>query len=164
MKTIKELRSNLPDKINLIGSSIRYFSTLKIDYDVFMPTKNKNLQRGFVWTLGQKRELIWSMLYARQIPPMSFIQNIDETWEIIDGKQRLSTFIDFYNNKFTIEIENIKYYFKDLPKEYAYEINNFHFRYYVIDEMIENEYSDDFKQNWFNYINFSGTPQESTNN
>ena len=25
-------------------------------------------------------------------------------------------------------------------------------------------YSDDFKQNWFNYINFSGTPQESTNN
>lgn len=161
MKTIKELRCGVPDGIQIVGSTIRYFSTLNIDFDVYLPTRQCNLQRGFVWTLEQKRELIWSIFYGRKVPPMSFINNHKDEWEVIDGKQRLSTYLDFYNNKFTVEIEGNEYLYKDLPTDYQMEIKTFYFNYYVLHEYKQGEYSDDFKVNWFRLINFAGTPQDA---
>ena len=60
MKTIKELR-NIDLEIEEVCSSVKYFKQNDIDWDVYLPTKGKNLQRGFVWTLEQKRELILSV-------------------------------------------------------------------------------------------------------
>ncbi len=74
MKTIQELRSDLKFHPHEINSSIRYFKELKIDFDVYLPTIGKNLQRELVWTLDQKREIIWSILIRRHIPKMEFIR------------------------------------------------------------------------------------------
>jgi uncharacterized protein with ParB-like and HNH nuclease domain len=168
MKTINELRKTSFDfesKVDNVGSHIKYLMSKKIDFDVFLPTKNKNLQRGYVWDLEQKRELIWSILINRNIPHLSIISSYDketdsETFLIIDGKQRLSSIIDFVNDKFTIEIENQEYLFSNLPEGYKLIIKNRYLRYYLIDEPYDKPITDDEKINWFKFINYSGTPQD----
>jgi len=72
MKSISELRDMrfLPHEIN---SSVKHFSKENIDWDVYLPSKGKNLQRNFVWAIEQKRELIWSILIKRLIPRMAMI-------------------------------------------------------------------------------------------
>ncbi len=111
MKPLKEIRLNLDLHPQEISSQLKYFANQNIDWDVYLPTKGKNLQRDFVWTLDQKRELINSMLIGRHIPHCAILNIVDrknirkDIWQIIDGKQRLSSMIDFYNNKFTIEID-----------------------------------------------------------
>jgi len=157
MKPLKELKENLHYlKAAVNGFQIRSLNRKNIDFDVFLPTLGKNLQRGYVWTLQQKRDLIWSIFFERNIPNLSFfIQEIDgeDFIQVIDGKQRLSTLLDFYNNKFHLEIENGLYYYNDLPKDYKSAIDCFHFNTYVIYDNL----TDQQKVEWFNLINYSGT-------
>lgn len=58
------------------GGSHRY--GYKLDFDVYLPTKGKNLQRPFCWTLAQKRELILSMIKGIDIQAFSIIISTDE--------------------------------------------------------------------------------------
>jgi uncharacterized protein with ParB-like and HNH nuclease domain len=165
MKTVKELR-NLNLKVEESCSSIRYFKTLNIDWDVYLPSKDKNLQREFVWTLEQKRELIWSVLIGRHIPHFALINSIDkknekeDLWLVIDGKQRLSTIFDFVNDKFSLLIDDKEYLCSELPLDYQQTINHFYFRYYVVNEPWDDRITDEQKIAWFKFINFSGTPQD----
>lgn len=165
MKSIEEIR-----KLDVCpqesASSIRYFKNQNIDWDVYLPSKQKFLQRGFVWTLEQKRELIWSVLIGRHIPHVSLISSIDkedknkEIWLIIDGKQRLSSIIHFTEDKFTLLIDGREYLYSELPIEYQQCINYLHFRYYVVNEEPNNLITDEQKINWFKFINYAGTPQD----
>ena len=165
MKTINELR-DFGLKVGEVTSYIKYFKGMTIDWDVYLPTIGKNLQRGFVWTIEQKRELIWSILYGRHIPHMAFINTIDvldnrkDVWLIIDGKQRLSTIFDFTDDKFTLIVDDKEYLFSELPKDYQTAINGLYFRYYLVNEEFNNRITDYDKITWFKFINFSGTPQD----
>lgn len=167
MKSIRELRNIIDFNPSEISSQVKYFSKKNIDWNVFLTTKGKNLQRDFVWTLEQKRELINSILIGRHIPHCAIVNIVDpkddskDIYQIIDGKQRLSSMIDFYENKFTIIIDNKEYYFNDLPNDYQLAISHFHFRYYVVNEPWGNPMTDDQKINWFKFINFAGTPQDT---
>lgn len=165
MKPLKELTEPFDLNPEELSSRLRYLSIQKIDYDVYLPTKGINLQRDFVWTIEQKRELIFSMLIGRHIPHFAVISTIDvnggdDILQIIDGKQRLSTMIGFYQNKFTIVLENNEYYFKDLPEEYQLAITSYTIRYYIVYEPYGKPINDKQKINWFNFINFAGTPQD----
>lgn len=167
MKTIRELRTVLKFHPQEINSSIKYFAECcDIDFDVYLPSKGINLQRDYVWTIYQKRELIWSVLMNRHIPRMAMINiSVDKDdlkgkYQVIDGKQRLSAMIDFYKNKYTLEIDGIEYYYKDLPTDYQKVISNYMFAYYIVNEDFGNEFTDQDKINWFMYINFAGTPQD----
>lgn len=166
MKKLIELR-NLDLKIEEVSSSIKYFKKNNIDWDVYLPSKGINLQRSFVWDLNQKRELIWSVLIGRHIPHMAFINIIIgndnkyiDVYQIIDGKQRFSTIIDFTEDKFTILIEGREYLFSELPLDYQRGIDNFYFRYYLLNENFEDRITDEQKIRWFKFINFAGTPQD----
>ena len=167
MKTIRELRQLMDFYPTEVSSQLRYFIRQNIDWDVYLPTKGKNLQRDFVWTLEQKRELINSMLIGRHIPHCAIVNivnpkdNKSDIWQIIDGKQRLSAMVDFYQNKFTIEIDGIGYHFKDLPDDYQLAVSAYNFRYYVVNEPFETPMTDEQKINWFKFINFAGTPQDA---
>jgi hypothetical protein len=140
---------------------------LDIDWNVYLPTKGKNLQRDFVWSLDQKRELIWSVLIGRHIPHCAVINMINredehkDVYLIIDGKQRLSSIFDFIDDKFTIEIEGQEYLFSGLPTDYQNAINNYSFGYFIVNEPWENRITDDQKIAWFKFINFAGTPQDA---
>jgi hypothetical protein len=168
MKTIRELRTVLRFQPQEVNSSIVYFSKkCKIDFDVYLPSKGMNLQRDYVWDILQKRELIWSILMNRHIPRMAMINIITEdtgtdgVYQVIDGKQRLSTMIDFYNNKFHLEIDNKFYLYIDLPDDYQRVISGFMFPYYIVSEDYVNKFTDEDKITWFRYINFAGTPQDA---
>lgn len=166
MKSIRELRTSLNFIPHEINSQIKYFSrSVNIDFNVFLPTKGTNLQRDYVWSLRQKRELIWSILMNRNIPRMAMMNvltgdSCDGVYQVIDGKQRLSAMIDFYENKYTLEIDGNNYFFRDLPKDYQNVIGGYHFAYYIANENYCGEFSDQDKIDWFTYINFAGTPQD----
>jgi hypothetical protein len=167
MKTIRELRDVMDFYPNELSSQLKYLTRQNIDWNVYLPTKGKNLQRDFVWTLEQKRELINSMLIGRHIPHCAIVNIVDpnndhkDILQVIDGKQRLSAMVDFYDNKFTIEIDGVPYHFKDLPDDYQLAISHYHFRYYVVNEPYGSPMTDEQKINWFKFINFAGTPQDA---
>lgn len=168
MKTIKELRTLLNFNPQEINSQVKYFAEkANIDFDVFLPSVGMNLQRDFVWDIDQKRELIWSILMNRNIPRMAMMNilikdsdKLDDVYQIIDGKQRLSTMIDFYHNRFTLLIDDKDYLFRDLPQDYQNIIQSYHFAYYIANEPIDEPFTDQDKIDWFKLINFAGTPQD----
>lgn len=168
MKSIKELRATLSFHPQDVNSSIKYFAEhCNLDFDVYLPTKGMNLQRGFVWTIDQKRELIWSTLMKRHIPRMAILnvtnsaKDTEGVYQVIDGKQRLSAMIDFYKNLYTLEIDGKEYLFSELPEEYQRAIAGFMFSYSIVNEDYEERFTDEDKISWFRYINFAGTPQDA---
>lgn len=59
-------------------------------------------QRQEVWTRGKKKKLIDTILREWSIPPIHLVQTLDRRLEVLDGQQRLSSIVDFYNNRFSI--------------------------------------------------------------
>jgi hypothetical protein len=164
MKTIRELRNILKFHPQEINSSVKFFAEHrlngKVDFNVYLPTRGFNLQRALVWDLFQKRELIWSILMKRHIPRMAILYTVNNVYQVVDGKQRLTAMLDFYDNKFQLEILDGLYYFKDLPVDYQNVIGGFFFAYNVVNEDFDNKIADSEKIEWFKFINFAGTPQD----
>lgn len=78
---------------------------------------NPDYQRGYVWNQEDKELLIDSVFKNIDIGKFVFVRLSDTEWskrnfgyEILDGKQRLSTLIEFYENKITYKEK----YFNDL--------------------------------------------------
>lgn len=53
-------------------------------------------QRLYRWNNSQKTALIESLLLSIPIPPIFVAENEDGVWEVIDGLQRISTFLSFF--------------------------------------------------------------------
>lgn len=171
---INYFRNKLPFEIHKGLSShclynlIHQSHEIILDFDVFLESKGKNLQRPFCWTIYQKRELILSVLKDIKLPSISVIiykddnnpKSFERTWKIIDGKQRMSTLLDFYQNKFALFIEGNHYHYKDLDESVQRVIKFFGFTYDIVYEYNDKLISDDDKIKWFELINFSGTPQD----
>lgn len=173
---LADIRKTLPFNIQC-GMSLHNVQRLAegryniaIDYDVYLPSKGKNLQRPFCWTLQQKQELILSVLKDIKLPAIAVIiddnsmyqPGTDKVYRIIDGKQRLSTLISYYRNEFPIVWQGEEYYYNDLEDKAQGSI-----RLLNINADIAYEYSqegdpiaDDDKIAWFEQINFAGTQQD----
>jgi hypothetical protein len=128
----------------------------KWDFDVYLPSRQMNLQRPLVWTLDQKRSLIESVIIRRAIPPISLIQLVDDTYQVIDGKQRLNAFIEYCRGDFDF----CGYYCDDLPRDYFGQIKRYIPFAYVLFEYADAPITDDEKVEWFQWINFAGTAQD----
>lgn len=136
-----------------------------IDFDVYLPSKNMNLQRNLVWTDLQKSEFILTILKENEVPKFCLILHKDEKartkkYEVIDGKQRLTTIISFVNGEFPIKIKNENYFFENLSDD----LQRFLLRFYIVGTVgysYEDEpITDQQKIDWFEQINFLGTPQD----
>jgi hypothetical protein len=134
------------------------------DFDVFLPSKGFNLQRDFCWILYQKQQLILSILRENPIPKVSVIKSTSkdgiEVYKVIDGKQRISTYIDFCRNLFPIVVDNKEYYYNDCDDMVKYHIDRFDFPGDLAYEYWDHPISDDDKIKWFIQVNFAGTQQE----
>lgn len=62
-----------------------------------------DFQRNDVWKNNQKSELIESILMGIPIPVIYLFENKDGIKQVVDGKQRISTIIDFQNEKITLK-------------------------------------------------------------
>ena len=164
LRSMKELRSVgiRQFKIDTINFRLGYMnSNLKIDYDVYLKDFKTNLQRNFIWSLLQKRSLIESILIERHIPRLSIIWEVDDSIQVIDGKQRLSAMMSFVNDEFTIILEGDKYLFSQLPNDYKRVINGYNIPFNFISVCnVDEPFSDSEKVKWFSFINFAGTEQD----
>lgn len=184
---------NLVDKLNPFGINIPkicekltnpstalvrdlYKEKHKFDFDVLVNTEDglMSLQRELVWDINQKVELIKSMFKGLKMSPLHILDidiksgnKYQSLYQVIDGKQRLTTVFDFIDNKFSIRgIDCVEYFYKDLDLYYQKKVWNYAFSKHVIyasqDSKLGDEYyiSDDDKIDWFIYVNYLGTPQD----
>jgi len=82
-------------------------------------------QRGFIWDRTKSSLLIESVLLNIPLPPVYLAQEEDGTLSVIDGLQRLHTFLDYYEGKFSLRklegegLDNLnKLTYSRLKKEY----------------------------------------------
>lgn len=114
---------NIEEKIQKLEQDItlerRRVSTDRLDIsfgELINLYKNDELvirpeyQRLFRWTNRQKTALIESILLSIPIPPIFVSENKEGVWELIDGLQRVSTFISFFG-ELQKNISEIEYSF-----------------------------------------------------
>lgn len=101
-------------RINFIDSTVE---SLIHKYYAFGIDMSPEYQRGYVWDLQDKQLLIDSIFNNIDIGKFAFIHLDDKkyietgnNYEILDGKQRLSSIIDFYENRYPYN----EFYFNDL--------------------------------------------------
>lgn len=109
--------------------------TIKIDRDQYSIFEMKrrfdkeriqldpDFQRNLVWNPRQKSELIESVIMGIPLPLIYLAENIDGKLIVVDGRQRLSTFFDYMEGKFSLTDLNIisginKCKFKDLEVDF----------------------------------------------
>ncbi len=135
-----------------------------LDFDVFLPTKNKNLQRDYCWSNTQKSELILSILKGIQIPVFYFVQSKAKdgarTYKVIDGKQRLSTILSFVRGEFFVVHDDCAYSFENLDAECQQKIMLYDITVNIAYEYYDKPISDNDLIAWFELINFAGTQQD----
>lgn len=85
---------------------------------------NAPYQRDLVWTLKQKQDYIMALFNHKAVIKPTLI--LDDTFDmlsdnldyshfiVLDGKQRLSTIIEFANNNFALEVGDDKVYYDSL--------------------------------------------------
>ncbi|MBA43061.1 MAG: hypothetical protein CMF62_03515 [Magnetococcales bacterium] len=96
------------------------FSEDKIDL-------NPIYQRDVVWNVNKMKGFINSC-YRGIIPTPIMISSTDEKDICVDGKQRISTLIKFYNNDFSFKLDEDdkdEYFYSDIPEEFS-EKENYH--------------------------------------
>ena len=71
-------------------------------------------QRNFVWDKKTMSKFIESLLLSIPIPTIFLAENNDETFEVIDGQQRLTTIFNFMKSKLdNSKLENLPVYLRD---------------------------------------------------
>jgi hypothetical protein len=167
MKTIEEIRKSFGFKVQYTELQVKDVFRKNvaglIDWNVYLPSLGYDLQRPFVWNPLQKEELIWSILLDRPVPNISVVSVYKDTgilYQIIDGKQRLSTVIDFIQEGFPIHIDGETFFWGTLPEDYKSVILSFFLGVNVLSDPIDNPMSDQDKIKWFTLLNFAGTKQD----
>ena len=76
---------------------------IKRRYDRGKICIDPDFQRNAVWNSRQKSELIESVIMGIPLPLIYLAENADGKLIVVDGRQRLSTFFDFLDNKFRLK-------------------------------------------------------------
>lgn len=111
----------LEDKIVYTTQKDFPLSTIREMFDDGDIVTDPDYQRDFVYTQKQSSKLIESMLIGIPIPTVYLCQENDETWSVIDGQQRITSFVFYLENKFPLsgltELKELNgLYFKDMDK------------------------------------------------
>jgi Protein of unknown function DUF262 len=86
----------LSNKVNLIEQG--RMSLLEV---IQLPVRNSDKQS--CWSKVQRSRLIESLLINIPIPPIVLLDRSNNGYELIDGKQRIITIVNFFANSFLLE-------------------------------------------------------------
>lgn len=140
-----------PSHTGLLMKRIPY---LTWDFDVYLDN-GKPLQRPLVWTLAQNQAFIESVFRKRHIPPVSLVIDDRDLYQVIDGKQRINALLGFNFGHFSIDVGG-KYYIEELPYDWKVYWGNF----VLHANVVYGELTDQQKLQWFDQLNFGGSPQD----
>lgn len=99
----QEIKKKLSSgEYNLVIDQARYpLAALPVIFETY--NLNPDYQRKKVWDLQRKSRLIESLIMNIPIPPIFLYEISPSKYEVMDGLQRISTIIDFLNNKFRLK-------------------------------------------------------------
>ena len=146
---------NIVKKVSSIFLNQRYAG--KINYKPYF-------QRNYVWKSKQKSELIESVIMGIPLPLIYLAETMEGNLVIVDGRQRLTTFFDYMDNKFALKGLNILPQlngckFHDLERgedmrKFAASIEDFQ----LIMQVIKYPTPDRVRFDIFDRVNRGGTP------
>ncbi len=130
VSTYYEKQSNIPVfhkkddiQIDYMQTSICHIYSI---YYSFGLNLEPDYQRGYVWTPDDKIKLIDSIFNNIDIGKFVFIHldnySLPKLYEILDGKQRVSTIIDFYEGRFKYK----GYWYRDMCNHDRYHFDMYH--------------------------------------
>lgn len=126
----------------------KYFNHRGVDMD-------PPYQRGFVWTDKQKEELLDSIFNYIDIGKFVFVRlpytEGGYSYQILDGKQKLKTLIDFYTDQFKYK----GFYYSELPWEMK---NVFYNKSVSVGEVSDRTYDEGLIKEYFIKLNTAGIP------
>ena len=79
---------------------------------------NPIYQRDIVWDTNKKRSFINSC-FLGIIPNPLLLNNSPRKKTCLDGKQRITSLIQYSHNKFWVEFDGTKYYYNKIPKKHT---------------------------------------------
>ena len=117
-----DLELEIESEVELNEDDKRKLYVDKVDKstsDLFRMIGELNLQpdyqRKFVWDKKTMSKFIESLLLSIPIPTIFLAENSDDTFEVIDGQQRLTTIFAFMKSKLVAnEIEKLPYNLREL--------------------------------------------------
>jgi hypothetical protein len=124
----------VPTQMNLItlSDSIKKFKeaaegkqVISVNDYAGMINLEPAFQRGSVWNKRYRRELITSLLFGFPLPSIIFKVADDETLQVFDGKQRLTTITMFLNDEFETSdylLEGVKYEGQEINRKKMSEL------------------------------------------
>lgn len=139
---------------------------IDFDFDVYLPSIGKNLQRPLIWTLEQKQAFVFTILRNQKLNPIVVVQvkghenEGNYQFKVIDGKQRLTTLFDYLDNGFSIEINGDYYYYSDLPVDCQRQITGYYLIWDVHYHYEDDPIADQTLIDIFEEVNFLGTSQD----
>lgn len=121
------------------------------------------IQRSFVWDKTRKSELIESMIIGYPVPPIYAKRGEGKIYDILDGKQRLTTIQTFLGDEFPLidlppikllddETDQIEEYdiskmkFSELPEKVKKLVENSTFTIFYYDDITQEEEREMFRR------------------
>ena len=117
------------------------------------------VQRGFEWDKKRMSLFVHSLMCGYPVPPFFARRGEDKSYDMLDGKQRMTTINKFYNNEFElVDVPGIEYEvngqvmemdingckYENLPEEVKDELNSTSLTVYYFDDITEEEVADMF--------------------
>lgn len=107
-------------------------------------------QREEVWNQERKRLLIDSILRGWKLPKFYFVRVDDESFEVVDGQQRLTAIWEFFSNELALGEESVGEfggpYYKDLHQNISDDFDDFEIEFDEIEDANEEELKDFFQR------------------
>lgn len=115
---------------------------------------NADYQRDYVWSEKEQQAFLCHLISGLPVGHISFVENEKQMYEVVDGKQRLTTLKLFVSNQIPIVLNGEVYHYSDLD---VGEQRAFRNLMLPAIELLDN--SEKAKIKYFIDINFSGVPQ-----
>lgn len=150
----------IPNKVRDSRSYQTEFINSTIDTWLVLFERNRLIldaqyQRDYVWGEREQQGLLKSIVAGIPLNVIAVVKdNNDFEYEVVDGKQRLTTLQLFFNDRIKVDIDGDKFLFSELNSSEQNTILNFSLPMVILKNADEKT-----RIKYFLSINFGGVPQ-----
>jgi hypothetical protein len=107
-------------------------------------------QREEVWDDSRKRKLIDSILRKWKLPKFYFVSSGEDTFDVVDGQQRLAAIYEFFSNKLSLDEKSAKEFggkrYRDLPQSTSDDFDDFEIEFDIISDATDADLKEFFQR------------------